>query len=158
MMVPFKLASAHAPADLSSIASAFSYAVSFGACVCALSFVLLGIRVCYGYMSGAIVSLHFKEAFPAAAVQACHTHIDAHLHQGTLWNLGNVASLLAVLSPLGMTVAYPLCQLSLLVACVWGITLFGELAGRKAIACFFCGVLVTCAGAVLLGLYGACQA
>ena len=46
---------------------------------------------------------------------------QAGLACGALWALGNVGATVATLSPLGLTVGYPLVQTSLLVAGLWGL-------------------------------------
>lgn len=76
---------------------------------------------------------------------------------GILWNTGNVASVLCTLSPLGLTIGYPVMQLAMIVSGIAGIVVFREVRGYTAIGAFMAASCVTGAGAVLLGMYGACK-
>lgn len=76
--------------------------------------------------------------------------------QGLLWNIGNVASFVAVDSPLGMTVAYPVSQCALLIAATWGVLYYREIRNPRKIATFAVSAVVICLGATLLGVYGSC--
>ncbi len=73
-----------------------------------------------------------------------------------MWNIGNIASLVAVDSPLGMTVAYPVSQCALLIASTWGVLYYREIRGTRQILMFACAAIIVCVGAGLLGLYGSC--
>jgi len=73
---------------------------------------------------------------------------------GLLWNCGNLGSIVATASPLGLTVGYPLCQCALLVAGLWGIIYFREIKGGIKIGFFFISALVLLTGAGLLSVYG----
>ena len=77
--------------------------------------------------------------------------------QGFLWNFGNVGSMLAVASPLGLTVGYPLCQCALLIGGCWGIFYFKEITERRAIVLFFVSAMVLLSGATLMALFGKCS-
>jgi len=73
---------------------------------------------------------------------------------GILWNCGNLGSIMATASPLGLTVGYPLCQCALLVAGLWGIIYFREIKGGLKIGFFFISAVVLLAGAGLLSIFG----
>lgn len=72
---------------------------------------------------------------------------------GTLWNIGNWASIYAVLL-LGQAVGFTLCQTALLVAGLWGIFLFREISGWIRITIFFSSALVLLCGVALLAYFG----
>jgi len=76
---------------------------------------------------------------------------------GILWNTGNVMSVLVTLSPLGLTIGYPVMQLAMIVSGIAGIVIFKEVRGVVAIGAFMAASCVTGVGAVLLGMYGACK-
>jgi len=69
---------------------------------------------------------------------------------GTLWNLGNVCSIIAI-PALSYSVAYPILQCALFVAGLWGIFVFREISGR-AIIVFFVAGLILILGAICLAL------
>jgi hypothetical protein len=49
---------------------------------------------------------------------------------GSVWNIGNAASILAVGDPsVGLALAYPIMQCGLAVAGLWGVLLFKEITG-----------------------------
>eukprot|EP01112_Ceratiomyxa_fruticulosa_P008558 TRINITY_DN2219_c0_g2_i2.p1 TRINITY_DN2219_c0_g2~~TRINITY_DN2219_c0_g2_i2.p1 ORF type:complete len:322 (-),score=46.00 TRINITY_DN2219_c0_g2_i2:155-1120(-) len=72
---------------------------------------------------------------------------------GTMWNVGNVGSVIATLK-LGLTIGFPLTQLALLVAGIWGMVLFGELAGKLCKVQFFIAAVVLLGGAACLAFFG----
>jgi len=72
---------------------------------------------------------------------------------GLLWSVGNFCSIYATMY-LGLTVGFPLTQLALVVAGLWGLIVFKELSGARTIAFWFLSVLVLLSGAALLALYG----
>lgn len=85
---------------------------------------------------------------PKVALPACFSG-------GILWNIGNVCGTYAVMSPLGLTVGYPLTQCALVVAGLWGILVFKELRGWKAILQFTVSTLLfLLPGCALLALFG----
>ncbi len=67
-----------------------------------------------------------------------------------------MATIFAIASPLGLTVGYPLCQMALLVAGLWGVLYYREIRGVRAVACFAVGAVTVCGGASVLAIYGAC--
>jgi glucose uptake protein GlcU len=75
---------------------------------------------------------------------------------GLLWNVGNVGSIIATLSPLGQTIGYPSTQTSLLIAGLIGIFVFKEITVKRKIAGFLASSVGLIAGAALLAVYGAC--
>jgi len=77
------------------------------------------------------------------------------LISGLLWNVGNYCGTYASLSPLGLTVGYPLTQVALLVAGLNGIFIFKELSGARAIGQFvISAALLLIPGCLLLALFG----
>eukprot|EP01028_Stygiella_incarcerata_P002441 TRINITY_DN1454_c0_g1_i1.p1 TRINITY_DN1454_c0_g1~~TRINITY_DN1454_c0_g1_i1.p1 ORF type:complete len:349 (-),score=80.30 TRINITY_DN1454_c0_g1_i1:78-1124(-) len=73
---------------------------------------------------------------------------------GLLWNVGNVCATIAVLSPLGLTVGFPLTQVALLVAGLWGMYVFHEISGKRNSVTFFAGAGIILLGAALLSFFG----
>ncbi|KAJ6233357.1 transmembrane protein [Anaeramoeba flamelloides] len=75
------------------------------------------------------------------------------LASGALWTIGNIFTIIATMSPLGMSQGYSLVQLAVVVASLIGIIFFKELTGKKIL--YFCGSFtLAIIGAVLLGIYG----
>lgn len=68
---------------------------------------------------------------------------------GAIWNVGNVASFLAV-AAIGLTVGYPLTQLALLFNVTWGLLYFKEAAHRKSFTAIYVGAAIVIIGAVFL--------
>eukprot|EP00467_Chlorarachnion_reptans_P019996 CAMPEP_0114489468 /NCGR_PEP_ID=MMETSP0109-20121206/1907_1 /TAXON_ID=29199 /ORGANISM="Chlorarachnion reptans, Strain CCCM449" /LENGTH=343 /DNA_ID=CAMNT_0001665985 /DNA_START=96 /DNA_END=1127 /DNA_ORIENTATION=+ len=134
-MVPFRLAPA-VPFQ-NGIDSAI-YAVGFGLSLMVINMMVLAIRAAVSDM-------------PELHIQTCAL---PGIISGALWNAGNIGNIFACLPPLGLSVGYPLTQCCLLVAGIWGITVFNEIRGAKAISTFFAGAAVVLVGAVLLGIYG----
>lgn len=76
---------------------------------------------------------------------------------GVLWNMGNACSILAMDAKVGglsYGVAYPLMQCALFVSGLWGIFIFREVQGHKAVGTFFAAAAVLLGGASILGVYG----
>lgn len=77
------------------------------------------------------------------------------LISGALWSVGNVCATYASLSPLGLTVGFPLTQVSLLIAGLYGIILFREMSGVRSIGQFiFSACLLLLPGCMLLAMFG----
>ena len=72
---------------------------------------------------------------------------------GFLWQIGNYCSIYATLY-LGLTIGYPLTQLALLVAGMWGWLYYKELPDSRRIAHFWLSSIVILAGAALLAIGG----
>ncbi|KAJ3424248.1 transmembrane protein [Anaeramoeba flamelloides] len=75
------------------------------------------------------------------------------LSSGLIWCFGNICSIVTILSPLGLSIGYPLTQLAVLVSSLSGIILFKEITGKNIIYFAFCFVFAIGGGA-LLGIYG----
>jgi hypothetical protein len=74
---------------------------------------------------------------------------------GTFWTMGNLGSTYAVLSPLGLTVGFPLTQSCLIISGLWAIFMFKEITGWKSILHFFAAVLLLLGpGCALLAVFG----
>eukprot|EP01103_Thecamoeba_quadrilineata_P004122 TRINITY_DN13848_c0_g1_i1.p1 TRINITY_DN13848_c0_g1~~TRINITY_DN13848_c0_g1_i1.p1 ORF type:complete len:369 (-),score=38.62 TRINITY_DN13848_c0_g1_i1:93-1199(-) len=72
---------------------------------------------------------------------------------GILWSLGNFFSIYAT-KYLGLTIGYPLTQVALLVAGLWGVFYYREIKGAQTIGFFFISAAVLLGGAVLLSQFG----
>lgn len=68
---------------------------------------------------------------------------------GAIWNVGNVASFLAV-AAIGLTVGYPLTQLALLFNVSWGLLYFKEAEKRKSFTAIYVGAVIIIIGSVFL--------
>mmetsp|Transcript_7385 Transcript_7385/g.8972 ORF Transcript_7385/g.8972 Transcript_7385/m.8972 type:complete len:342 (+) Transcript_7385:28-1053(+) len=134
-MVPFRLAPVYPFQD--GINSAI-YAVGFGLSLMIINMVVLAARAMFSDM-------------PKLHIETCAL---PGIISGALWNAGNIGNIFACLPPLGLSVGYPLTQCCLLVAGIWGITVFNEIRGMKAIGTFFTGAAVVLVGAILLGIFG----
>jgi len=79
----------------------------------------------------------------------------AGLASGTLWNAGNVCSIIAQSPPLSLPygIAYPILQCALFFGGLLGIFVFKEIEGR-AVAVFWAGAAVLVAGVVTLSING----
>lgn len=73
---------------------------------------------------------------------------------GVMWNVGNVSSILATTSPLGLTIGFPVTQCALLVGGMWGVCLFREITDPAKIRTFFAGAVIMLSGAALLAAKG----
>jgi hypothetical protein len=86
-------------------------------------------------------------------------HVKKTMYPGLLvgfvWNIGNVCSTLASMSPLGLTVGFPLTQCALVVGGILGIVVFRELRGWKVILQFgLFTFLFLLPGCMLLAIFG----
>ncbi|MFQ5940143.1 MAG: GRP family sugar transporter [Nitrososphaerales archaeon] len=68
---------------------------------------------------------------------------------GAIWNVGNIASFLAV-AALGLTVGYPLTQLALLFNVSWGLLYFREASHRKSFTAIYIGATIVIIGSIFL--------
>eukprot|EP00467_Chlorarachnion_reptans_P019283 CAMPEP_0114533628 /NCGR_PEP_ID=MMETSP0109-20121206/27358_1 /TAXON_ID=29199 /ORGANISM="Chlorarachnion reptans, Strain CCCM449" /LENGTH=359 /DNA_ID=CAMNT_0001716887 /DNA_START=96 /DNA_END=1175 /DNA_ORIENTATION=+ len=150
-MVPFRLAPA-VPFQ-NGIDSAI-YAVGFGLSLMVINMMVLAIRAAVSDMP----ELHnklvlFLASFLGSANGQNH-HIDNHEGQEHSGMLVILVTFLPAFHHWAFPLATPLTQCCLLVAGIWGITVFNEIRGAKAISTFFAGAAVVLVGAVLLGIYG----
>ena len=101
------------------------------------------ITVVYFMAKRQVPQFHLKIALPAFLIA------------GVFWNIGNFASTYASLSPLGLTVGYPLTQCALVIAGLLGIFVFKEMRGWKPITQFFISALcLLLPGCALLAMFG----
>ena len=63
---------------------------------------------------------------------------------------------MAVDSPMGMTVGYPISQCAMLIAGMWGVFYYKEIRENAKIMAFALSTIVVCTGAAVLGIYGSC--
>jgi glucose uptake protein GlcU len=73
------------------------------------------------------------------------------LTTGLLWAGGNWCATYATMF-LGLTLGYPLVQLNLAVAGLWGVFYYRELQTKKAVALFFMWIFVLLWGVMLLSV------
>lgn len=73
---------------------------------------------------------------------------------GVMWNVSNLASFAAIAS-LGLAIGYPLTQIAILVAALWGLLYFKEVNRRRSMAAIYAGASVILAGSVFLALSSA---
>eukprot|EP00300_Choanocystis_sp_HF-7_P012760 c18020_g1_i1.p1 GENE.c18020_g1_i1~~c18020_g1_i1.p1 ORF type:complete len:485 (+),score=109.85 c18020_g1_i1:1441-2895(+) len=153
-LVPSKLAPSHAQG------LAFSFSFATGSLMAA--FIALGVQLAYERFS---LARKKRSNAPNPGVVVNSTRFHFHwrvllpcLSSGVLWNGGNVSSVVAASSPLGLTVAFPLMQNAMVIGGILGITVMKEIQGRKFIAQFFASVVVVVIGAFFLGRYGSCKA
>lgn len=72
---------------------------------------------------------------------------------GIMWNAANLASFFAIAS-LGLAIGYPLTQLAILIAALWGLLYFKEAKKKRAMA-IYAGVAVVLIGSAFLALSSA---
>eukprot|EP00300_Choanocystis_sp_HF-7_P036788 c52705_g1_i1.p1 GENE.c52705_g1_i1~~c52705_g1_i1.p1 ORF type:complete len:373 (-),score=67.89 c52705_g1_i1:41-1129(-) len=137
VLVPSKLAPKHA----SDLAFTFSFATGI-----LLASVLFFVVASVLPHSPGALSLHLDMRISPFC-----------LLSGVLWNVGNVSSVMATNSPLGLTIAYPLMQNAMVISGVVGIVFLKEITGRTYIIQFAIAVVVISVGAFFLGRYGACK-
>ncbi len=75
--------------------------------------------------------------------------IPYSLVSGAIWNIGNLASIFAVIY-LGLAKGFPLTQLAVLIASAWGLFYFKEVKERNKIVKIIIGAVALMIGAVLL--------
>jgi glucose uptake protein GlcU len=116
------------------------YCLSFGIGVMIVTPILF---VIYFLCKRQIPALYIKQAlYPG-------------LLTGFIWNLGNIGSTIAALSPLGLTVGFPLTQCALVVGGISGIIIFRELRGWRPILQFTVFTLFfLLPGCMLLAIFG----
>jgi glucose uptake protein len=70
---------------------------------------------------------------------------------GVLWNAANLSSFVAI-SSLGLAIGYPLTQLAILIAAIWGLVYFKEVTHRKSSIAIYAGVTIVLIGSAFLAL------
>jgi len=130
MLVPLRLAPSNA--------QGINYMVSFGIGVLAVTPVMAFI---YFLLKREVPVFHLRVA------------LIPGLLAGFVWNLGNYCSIYATLY-LGLTIGFPLTQVALLVAGLYGIFFFKEITSWFAILFFFLSAGILLGGAALLSVYG----
>lgn len=128
----------------------FNYCASFGIGVLLVTPVVAVIWFLGQYLSLRSTGQQHQFAIrfhPKEAAGPC-------LLVGALWSGGNAGATVAVMSPLGLTVGYPLTQVALLVAGLWSLLLLKEIRGTRHVLHFIAGAAVVLLGAVLLALFG----
>jgi glucose uptake protein GlcU len=130
MLVPLRLA----PSDAQGI----NYMISFGIGVLAVT---PALALVYFLLKREIPVFHLRVALVPG------------LLAGFVWNLGNFCSIYATLY-LGLTIGFPLTQVALLVAGLYGIFFFKEITSWFAILFFFVSAGVLLGGAALLSVFG----
>ena len=62
--------------------------------------------------------------------------------QGAIFEVGNIASIVAMLSPLGLGIAQPMREAGLVVGIVWGAAVFREIKGAEVYTVTAAGVAI----------------
>ncbi len=73
---------------------------------------------------------------------------------GVGWNAANLASFVAIAS-LGLAIGYPLTQLAILIAVLWGLLYFKEVTHRKSSLAIYTGAAVVLIGSAFLAFSSA---
>ena len=124
---------------------------------------LAGVETLPSFGVGTLVAgllvpfIYFKVVDREALRETGGLHVRAltlpGLVSGTIWNLGNLASVYAN-DGLSFAVAQPMMQCALLVSGTLGIFVFKEIRGRARIAAFYSFAVLTLAGAGVLAKTG----
>ena len=139
-MAPFQWA----PEGTSGLQYVVSFAIGATIVTCALWLVLFfyhvktanaGESLRDAYMK--LPSLHFKVMWLPGFTA------------GTIWAIGNAASILAVQS-LGEGLGYSLCQASLVISGFWGIFFFREITSSRQISFWLLSAVVTVVGMIIV--------
>ena len=109
---------------------------SFGIGAMVLSPIIFYLHV---WFSGAAPPLHLREALATG------------LLSGTIWNIGNVLSMIAI-PAISYGVAYSIMQCAILISGIWGIYFFGEISEDRTIRVFWCGGIILLIGGALLAV------
>lgn len=115
------------------------YAVSF-----ALANVICSLLLLAGF--AAVQPVQARHWAPAACALP-------GIAQGIIWEVGNVGSMVAAASPLGLALAQPIREAGFFVGMAWGVCLFGEVRGTALAALIASGGVVI-AGIALLATLG----
>jgi len=73
---------------------------------------------------------------------------------GVVWNAANLTSFIAIAS-LGLAIGYPLTQLAILIAVLWGLLYFKEVTQKKSNLAIYAGVAVVLIGSAFLAFSSA---
>ena len=73
---------------------------------------------------------------------------------GVLWNAANLTSFIAIAS-LGLAIGYPLTQLAILIAVLWGLLYFKEVTQKKSSLAIYAGAAVVLIGSAFLAFSSA---
>ena len=73
---------------------------------------------------------------------------------GVIWNAANLTSFIAIAS-LGLAIGYPLTQLAILIAVLWGLLYFKEVTQKRSSLAIYAGATVVLIGAALLAFSSA---
>lgn len=76
--------------------------------------------------------------------------VAAGLLSGAIWNFGNLLAIAAI-SLIGLAKGFPITQVSVLVAVLWGLFYFKEITQRKQVAQVLIGAVILLAGVAILG-------
>lgn len=76
-------------------------------------------------------------------------YVKQGLVSGGIWNVANLFSLFAV-SNLGISIGFPLTQMALLVAVLWGLLYFKEIKGKSSKVKIVIGAVIMIVGAMAL--------
>lgn len=73
---------------------------------------------------------------------------------GVMWNAANLTSFVAIAS-LGLAIGYPLTQLAILIAVLWGLLYFKEVTQKKSSLAIYAGAAVVLIGSAFLAFSSA---
>jgi len=73
---------------------------------------------------------------------------------GVMWNAANLTSFIAIAS-LGLAIGYPLTQLAILIAVLWGLLYFKEVTQKKSSLAIYAGAAVVLIGSAFLAFSSA---
>ncbi len=68
---------------------------------------------------------------------------------GVMWNAANLTSFIAIAS-LGLAIGYPLTQLAILIAVLWGLLYFKEVTHKKSSLAIYAGAIIVLIGSAFL--------
>lgn len=77
--------------------------------------------------------------------------VGAALLSGAVWNLGNLLGIVAI-SLIGLAKGFPVTQVSVLVAVLWGLVYFKEISQKKKMLQVLAGAMILLIGVIVLGL------
>lgn len=116
------------PLKLSNLAAAdFFFPMSFG-------IMATGLNIAF------LKQVRFRNTGAAAAFLS-----------GVIWNFGNLLAIAAI-SLIGLAKGFPITQVSVLVAVLWGLFYFREITQKKKVLQVLAGAVILLAGVAVLGL------
>jgi glucose uptake protein GlcU len=130
------------PTQIEGVPTGIGYLMSFSTGVIIISFSFgLFLQMFSYFTTKKFIPLRVEAAFfPGMAA-------------GLLWSSGNLFSIYAT-QFLGLTIGFPLTQVALVIAGLWGLFFFKEMTETSARIMFFVSALIILSGGVLISLFG----